>query len=869
MFLSHSRKDAAAAERLCAVLEAAGIMCWIAPRDIPPGHPWPASIATAIASARLVAVLVSDAGNASAEVARETIAALDARRPLLTVRLHDVAPAGNLAFLLAGVQWYDAFARVGAEAGVVDVVRPLLDNEQTATAVVAHPPARRPSPSNLPVTVTRLIGRDADVQRLAALLADHRVVTLTGSGGVGKTRLAIAAVSAVRDRWNDGCSFVDLAPLADAPRVAETIAAVLGIPEATPGDVLDAIERTLHERSHVLILDNCEHVVGEVARIVHALARRTAGSIVATSREPLRVDGEVVYRVPSLELEAAVALFAERATAANHTFRLSDDNREQIASIARAIDGIPFAIELAAARIRAMTPSDIERRLVQRFRLLTGGNRTSLPRQQTLSAMIDWSHDLLTDDERRVFRRLAVFAGGWTLDAAAGVCADEQQSDWDVADRLASLVDKSLVVHDAGTGDARFRFLETTRAYAAERLDEAGERDAIEHRHLAWYLDLAADGDRTWTTLPPDRWRARFLPDLENQRAALAIVIDRRAGEGTGLRLAAALRPLWTATGRPAEGVAWCERALAAAGDDGSLPVAAVLLAIGRLLQYGIHVRRRRSAATRAAEICRSLGDERGLIRALQDIAFADVETGDRQAADATAINALELARALGDATVVMNCLQTRSFTIDPGRLDDRRALLEEAHAIAVRSHNERDGAALSMWLADFEADRGDYVAARRRGYEALVKLIALGENVQAAFCSANLCAYALDAGDATSAAADLAEALRLADGNVPLVTAIAGQYAAEIAMLRGDAVGAARAKGFSDARLAELDVARGATEERSLRRLETALRDSVEARDLERMLAEGASLDESAALSFGSPPPRRPSIENTALDVR
>ncbi len=870
VFVSHSRRNAAEAEQLCAVLEGAGISCWIAPRDIPPGRTWPASIADAIASARLIAVLVSDAANASAEVAREVIAALDAHRPLVPIRLHDVTPAGNLGYLLAGVQWHDAFAAGGPDTTrIAQVVHALLDDSGSERAPFVRATRAAP-PNNLPAVATTLVGREADLHRLDALLATHRLITLTGSGGVGKTRLALAAVANAAAHFTGGCIFVDLAPLIDEARVAEATASALRLPETAAASVEAAIVGALRNAGPalVLVLDNCEHLIAAVARFVHELVRATPATIVATSREPLRVDGEVVYRVPSLDLDAAVALFAERATAATQSFRLTDENRVTIAGIARAVDGIPFAIELAAARMRAMTPVDIATRLSARFRLLTGGNRTSLPRQQTLHAMIDWSHDLLDDAERRIFRRLALFAGGWTLDAASAVCGDTDLDEWDVADRLASLVDKSLVAHATSESDARYHLLETTRAYALERLDEARERDDVVRRHIDWFVAVAECGESEWTTRARTAWRATYIPDIENQRLALAEAIDNRRDTAAGMRLATSLRPLWDAAARPAEGVAWCERALAAAGDDGSLAVARLLLALGKLLEYGIHVQRRRSASTRAVEICHAFKDERGLIAALQDLAFACVEIGDRATADAHARTALDTARTLGEPALIINALQTRSFTVDQTLLDERRALLEEAHTIAVRVHNERDVAALSMWLAELASDAGDRQAAQERGTEAFLTLVALGERVQAAFCSANLCAYALDAGDAEAAAAALAGALSLADGNVPLITAIAGQYAAEIALLRGDAPAAARAKGFSDARLAALDVARGATEERSFRRLDAALRSAVDEAALTRLLAEGSTFDETAIFSCASPTMHRPPSDHIALRV-
>jgi hypothetical protein len=476
-----------------------------------------------------------------------------------------------------------------------------------------------------------------------------------------------------------------------------------------------------------------------------------------------------------------------------------------------------------------------------------------------LQATIDWSHDLLDDAARTVFRRLAVFAGGWTLDAASAVCADDALDAFDVADQIVSLVDKSLVVHAAARGDGRYRFLESTRAYALDRLDAAGERRDVAGRHVAWFADFAEAGQREWATLARDRWCAIYAAELENQRLALTTAIAEGCDVAAGVRLAAALRSLWIATGRPAEGVSWCERALAAAGDDGSTGIAWLLITICRLLEYGIHVQRRLSAAERAIEITRAHGDERGLIQALQEAAFARCETGDRVRADADSADALTHARALGDRQIVSHALMTRSFAIDPARFDERRALLEEALGIALRAGNEGERAQYLMWLSELEAAAGDIAAASTRGAEALAVLVTIGDRIDAAFCSANLCAYALDDAQADMAEAYLGDALRFADGNVPLVAAIATQYAAEIALLRGDVDGAARARGFSEAQLTSLDVARGATEERSFRRLDAALRAQRDAPALERLAAEGRALDADAILRSALPSTRRP----------
>jgi predicted ATPase len=868
VFISYSRSNAPEAERLCAVLEAAGLGCWIAPRDISPGRPWPAAISEAIAGAAVVAICLSPEANASPEVAREVIAAVGAHRPVLPIRLRDVEPTGNLGYLLAGLQWADAFGADGAfaESSLPAAVRAAIEGDTAAR--LPRPPAavRRSSRRHVPAVATSLVGRDEDCDRVVTLLRGHRLVTLTGSAGVGKTRLALAVASRSDDRFPDGTFFVDLSPLDRSDPVVDTVAVALGVAQPEGGAVLAAVTRDLREKDVLLILDNCEHVIDGAAQLAHALLHATGVTLMATSREPLRVDGEAVYRVPALDDSAALELFGERATAVSNQFRVTDENRSTIAGICRDVDRIPYAIELAAARVRAMPPVEIARRLSERFRLLAGADRIADPRRQTLRAMIDWSHDLLNDAEQRVFRRLAIFSGGWAFDAASAVCAADDVDRWEIADHLASLVDKSLVVYAGDSTDTRYRYLETTRAYALERLEASGERARAVRDHLAWCVLAADAGERDWTTTPPEQWRTTHLGELDNYRFALHAALEERTDVGAGVRLAASLRLAWKAAGRPMEGVAWCERALALAGDDGSLPIAKLLLALGRLLEYGQQVHRRYEAAARAAEICRNQHDEPGLIQALQDLAFASTESGDRAAADTSAREALLRARSLGDRRIVGHCLQTCSFTIDPSESERRKEFLEEAYGIATQLRDRRESAALLMWLAELEAELGNTVQARERGSAALRTFVELGDDEHAAFTHANLCAYALDAGDAEAAETALAEALRLSAGNVPLVDAISGQYAAEIALLRGDPERAAQLKGYSDACLEALDTVRGATEARSLRRLEKGLAEHLSPADCERLTEYGRTLDDpSFAVTATLPSPDYSKNDRTA----
>ena len=360
------------------------------------------------------------------------------------------------------------------------------------------------TPNNLPHHVTSFVGRGAQLAEIKTLLGRTRLLTLLGVGGIGKTRLSLEFAAAVMDDYPDGVWFVELAPLTDAQLVPQAVASVLGVKEEAGRPVVEALMKHVKDQRLLLILDNCEHLVqtcGELAaRLVQAGPHL---KVLASSREHLHVAGETTYSVPALAgpdpsqaivLTAlmnfeAVRLFVECAQAAQAGFRVTDKNARAVADICHRLDGIPLAIELAAARVRVMSVEMIAARLGDRFRLLTGGDRSALPRQQTLRALIGWSYDLLTQGERAMFRQLAVFAGGFTLDAAEAVGGDGDVARTDVLDLLTNLVEKSLV--SLGLEDERYRLLETVRQYAQERLDESGEADRARAWHLAFYVALA------------------------------------------------------------------------------------------------------------------------------------------------------------------------------------------------------------------------------------------------------------------------------------------------------------------------------------------------------------------------------------------
>ena len=402
-------------------------------------------------------------------------------------------------------------------------------------------------PHNLPLQATSFVGREKELEEVKRLLSATRLLTLTGSGGAGKSRLSLQVAADVLEAYPQGVWLVELAALSDPEWVLPTVAGVLGVRESASTPLLTSLIHSLKTRQLLLVLDNCEHLLQPVAELAEALLRNCPEvKLLASSREGLGIAGEVTYRIPSLTLPRregrpsldtltqydAVRLFIDRAAAVQPSFQVTNENAPALAHICHRLDGIPLALELAASRVRVMTLEQIASRLDDRFRLLTGGSRTALPRQQTLRALIDWSYNLLNDAEQELLRNLSVFSGGWTLEAAEAVGAGDDVEEWEALDLRTGLVDKSLVQYEGGETEGRYRLLETLRHYGRERLMEAGEAEAVHSRHCEYYLQLAESG-------------CQDESELDNWRAALEWCIADPEGGEKGLQLFEKLRWYW------------------------------------------------------------------------------------------------------------------------------------------------------------------------------------------------------------------------------------------------------------------------------------------------------------------------------------
>jgi predicted ATPase/DNA-binding CsgD family transcriptional regulator len=437
--------------------------------------------------------------------------------------------------------------------------------------------ATRGSMGNLPAEVTSFVGRRHEVTGVRRMLSSSRLVTLTGAGGVGKTRLAQRVGAEMRRAFPDGVWFVELAELRDPDLVAVTVAGALGIREEAVSPDAPGLARFLADQQALIIMDNCEQLVGACADLAETLLRSCPElRILTTSRQALRLDGEATLAVQPLSVPdpdvhctpadlpryESASLLVERATAVDPSFTVTDENCVTIAKLCQALEGVPLAIELAVARLRVLSLDQILERLTDRYRLLTSGARNAPSRQQTLRALIDWSWDLCTDAERLLWSRVSVFSGGLELDAAEEICADERLPAESLLDLISSLVDKSVLSRTGDDARARYRMLEVVREYGAMRLTEAGEQEEIAARHCRWFARLAAYGDRNWVSPDQAALTLRLRQEQANLRVALEFAVSRGQAE-TALRFAADLENHWFVRGFLSEGRHWLDRALA------------------------------------------------------------------------------------------------------------------------------------------------------------------------------------------------------------------------------------------------------------------------------------------------------------------
>ncbi|PYX72408.1 MAG: hypothetical protein DMG78_12405 [Acidobacteria bacterium] len=625
----------------------------------------------------------------------------------------------------------------------------------TAGEPPSAPEARR---HNLPHPPTSFIGHEDDLAEYVELLEQVRLLTLTGIGGCGKTRLAIALAERVLPSFPDGVWFVDLAPLSDAERLALTVTTTLGIHKRADQPHVETLCKHLASRQMLLVLDNCEHLVAASA----ALAQRLLGAapgvrVLATSREGLNVPGERTVTVRSLALPAigsehdlprlesceTVRLFVERARLAVSKFSLDAKTAPAVAEICRRLDGIPLAIELAAARVKVLSVEEIRARLDDRFRLLTGGRATSLARQQTLLAAIQWSYDHLAPDEQQLLRLLSVFAAGWTLAGAVRVIGD-QADEYEVLDLLTRLVDRSLVtIERSEGGTTRYAMLETVRQYAQERLNQSGEGDAARTRHLEYYVALAEEAEPKLSGAKQGEWLARLKAELDNLLQALAWCDHADDRRELGLRLAYALLGFWFHLGLIQLGHQVTLAALGRAGAGArNRARARVLVGAGSLSRSVDRCDEANEHAVEALSIAREIGDDKLAVESLLILGYQLNDRGSTAASLGHLEEALTQARGLGDKVLVAKALNGLGETHrTAGNMEAAQALYEESLALAREQENIGVVAAVCDNLARVFIYRSEPERAR----DLVLEAITISEEAGSKWTA--LCAFDVTAG--------------------------------------------------------------------------------------------------------------------------
>jgi predicted ATPase/DNA-binding CsgD family transcriptional regulator len=622
------------------------------------------------------------------------------------------------------------------------------------------PPAQRRH--NLPTQLTSFVGRDSEIAEIKRLLGTTRLLTLTGAGGCGKTRLALQVAGELPADLRDGVWLVDLAPLSNGALVPRAVAAAVGVPEQPRRSLQDTLVDFLRPRELLLLLDNCEHLLASCAEVANVLLRECPGlRILATSREPLGIAGEIRWTVPSLSLpdlgapptaeqlikSDAVRLFVNRAVAAQAKFAISERNALALAHLCRQLDGIPLAIEMAAAWVRVLTVEEILQRLSDRFQLLKSGSRDTLARHQTLKMAMDWSYALLSEQERLLLSRVSVFSGSWSLHAAEIICGADDIASFEVLDLLTRLVDTSLVLAETYHGEARYRLLETIRQYGWDRLEDAGAATEVRRRHRDWYLAMTEQAEPKLRGHEQEFWFRRLEMEHDNLRAALEWSLTDAGDAEAGMRLAGALAYFWRTRDYFSEGSGWLERALS---HDSAV-----------------------SASVRA--------------KAARTLAYILVLQGEVDRAAAWAEEALALSRQLGDKQSIGQSLWSLGCVAlsqtDWGR---SKALLEEGLAYSRDAGDITWTANALHQLGELARSRGDYEVGRVFYEESLTIRRAQGDKRGIAACLGNLGLLSIEQGNHRSAAVFLRESLNMSrevgskQGVIERLAGLAGVAVAE-----------------------------------------------------------------------------------------
>ena len=743
---------------------------------------------------------------------------------------------------------------------VVEAGRIGLLSSAAATAI-SRPPDL--PPHNLPFQLTALLGREQDLAEVKYSLENNRLLTLSGSGGVGKTRLALRLGIDLVDRYPYGVWLCDFSPISDPALLETAVAKVLGVRQDATAQLADSIIHALKRKHALLIFDNCEHVLDSAAELVDDVLHNCPNvRILATSRQALGIMGEVVHRLRSLEVPetvenlkadkamryGAIELFMDRAQAADRRFTLTNDNAPIVATICRRLDGIPLAIELAAARVNVVSISNLARSLDDRFKLLTAGGRTSLPRHKTLAALFDWSYDRLPLGERKLFDRLSIFSAGFDVSAAAAVCAGDGVDAPTVLDFLIALVEKSLVVATTEGQQERYKLLESTRAYALDKLEESGERDRFAGSHADYFRNLAVESDAQYGIGSTAAWLTKMESELENYRATLEWALAAAHDVALGAELAGALERLWALRGLSIEARSWIDAALQHTEESTQPKTAARLwLAKARFLQG----EPMRDCAERALHLYRSLGEDRGAAYALRLLAYSLLQMGRADEAHEVIAQAVEAFRAHGDRAGVASCLSLQGVSAyNRGDFAAGREFYVEALS-AYKSLGDELGTANVLGnLAELEFADGRAEHALRSVNEALEIMARAKYATDLAILHNNMTAYRIAAGDLDAAHDSARKALHwaLPERNA-WNTAVSLQHLALLGALGAKYSSAARLLGYVNVQYGLLALEREATEKWAHEKLAVTLGARLNAAEIDALAAEGANWSEDRAI--------------------
>lgn len=760
----------------------------------------------------------------------------------------------------------------------------------TGRRAVAADPWFHSETANLPLALTSFVGRDRELAEIGALLRGHRMVTLTGAGGVGKTQTALHAASSIDESVQGPVCFVGLASIDNPSQVVAAIASTLGVQEVPHRALLETLSIYLKNKAMLLILDNCEHVIAQAAITADALLVACPRvRILATSRESLRAAGEYNYRLPTLgfpspkaaaEIRAedastygAIVLFADRANAVDHRFILSDENAPVVTGLCRRLDGIPLAIELAAARVNQLSVKAIAEKLDDRFRILTRGERTAMPRQQTMRATIDWSYNLLSASEQRAFERLSVFAGGCTLDTAASVCGDETISAADVLDVLSSLVDKSLLGVDLEGNEPRYRLLESFRQYAREKLAARGEQDLVAHRHALAYRELAHRTGGYDHFAPNDALsRARFREEVDNWRAAVHWALTDCGDVVLGQQLAAELCGVWSGRGTPLEARHWITSAIELVNEDTPTSLIADLNLAKATAAWHLREHKDQLASSQEAiSRYRVVGDSLRVARAQSLAGHALVGLGRIEEAQPFLQETLQNARDSGHLLLVAFVLRCLAYaSAAEHNIVAARDYIAEALVIYQAEADKRDEAhmtSLLAWalidLAEYELGAGNVEPALLCAIDVLgtARKCSPGRLVAATLNIMAICLVWLGRYDEAEKCAK--EALDLErEGHWETMVSWSLQHLAAVAAFRPQPdeermndqyARTAKIVGFVDARLAALGSPRTPEMVPEYDRVLAVLCETLGADALRKFMASGAAMTQEQALEQAS----------------